>query len=260
MPRPPRGYLNLYQTHEAPCPYLPGRREKKIFTMLERETAGPLATLLTASGFRRNQGMFYRQNCADCAACLAVRLKVPDFTPDRQMRRALKRNEDLVFEIIPAKASQSLYAVFRDYLAARHSDGGMAEMFYGEFTQMVEDYPDDTRLLVCRAGEEVMGAMLFDDLADGASAVYSFFRPEEDKRSLGTWMILKLIEYTAATKRPHLYLGFWIRQSRKMAYKAKFQPLQVLVDRQWVDFEKAQDAEREILAARAAEDSAEKEA
>jgi arginine-tRNA-protein transferase len=243
MTEPPRGALNLYETYPGPCPYLPGRMERKIFTVLERGATGSLASLLTASGFRRNQGMFYRQHCDGCRACLAVRLLVATFRPDKHMHRILRRNADLHCTVIPAKADRALYDIFHAYLLARHSDGGMAEMSYDEFVQMIEDFPDDTKLLLCQKGDEILGAMMFDELADGTSAVYSFFSPAEEKRSLGTWMILQLAELTQETARPHLYLGFWIKQSRKMAYKAKFQPLQVLVNHQWVPFDAAQGAE-----------------
>lgn len=230
-------YISLFETAPAPCPYLPDRMEKKVFTLLPSGEGARLASLLTQNGFRRNQGMFYRQHCAGCAACIAVRLLVQEFAPNRQMRRVQKRAEGFDVCVEPATATPALYSLFKSYVSARHGAGGMAGMTFEEFRQMVEDFPETTRFLIARDKMgETIGAMLFDELDDGTSAVYSFFDTQDAHLSLGTFLILKLAEYTASTYRPHLYLGFWVKGSRTMEYKAKFQPLQVFTGQRWAPF------------------------
>ncbi len=227
--------LELYVTKPGPCPYLEGQTEQKVLTALD-EVSAPLAPLLTQRGFRRMQNMFYRQQCPSCRACIATRLKLKDFKPGDSFRRVLKKNAQLIFSVDAPDASDENYALFSRYLKARHDDGGMTNMSYTDFIAMFEDTPTDTRFLTCRDGERIIGIMMFDELPDGTSAVYSFFDPEQEKRSLGTWMILKLAEYTAGTQRPYLYLGFWVKNSPKMAYKARFQPLEMFMNENWVDF------------------------
>lgn len=227
--------LQLYLLPRSPCPYLDGQTEQKAATMLEK-TEAELAGRLIERGFRRSQGMFYRQKCPACQACIASRIRLKDFRPGSGFRRVLNKNADLSFTIEPSVATFPLYEIFSGYLQTRHAGGGMSEMSYGAFQQMMEDFPADTKFLVARQGEKVLGVMQFDDLPDGASAVYSFFLPEEEKRSLGTWMILKLCEYTANAGKPYLYLGFWVKQSQKMSYKAKFQPLELFIGEKWVEF------------------------
>lgn len=230
--------LDLYLMQPGPCPYLPGQTEQKVMTALDELTA-PLSPLLTQRGFRRTQHMFYRQQCPACRACIASRLKVRDFVPGDSFKKLLKKSRNLTYTISQPDAMPELYELFTRYLSARHSDGEMAKMPYADFLAMMEDSPTDTRFLTCRDGEKIVGVMLFDEMPDGTSAVYSFFEPSEEKRSLGTWMILKLIEYTAGTNRPHLYLGFWVKNSPKMSYKARFQPLELFIGENWIDFRAA---------------------
>ncbi len=233
-----RDSLQLFLLPPGPCPYLPGRIEQKACTVLDK-TLAPLASLLLERGFRRSQNMFYRQRCPGCRACQSARIRLKDFKLSDSFRRVLKKNADLSYSIEPAKATMVLYELFADYLHSRHSDGGMTDMAYGDFTAMMEEFPDDTRFMVFRQGEAVKGVMLVDETPDGTSAVYSFFDPTEEKRSLGTWMILKLAEYTLSVGKPHLYLGFWVKGSPKMAYKAKYQPLELFVGERWVEFNEA---------------------
>jgi arginine-tRNA-protein transferase len=235
MHKPKPDSLDLYLTQPGPCPYLEGQTEQKVITMLD-DASAPLAPLLVERGFRRMQKMFYRQQCPACRACIATRIRLADFRPEKKFGRILKRNAGLTARVERTAASEENYALFRAYLDWRHAGGEMAKMSYADFRTMMEEYPAETRFLICRDGAATLGIMLFDELPDGTSAVYSFFSPAHEKRSLGTWMILKLAEYTLLSGRPFLYLGFWIRESPKMAYKAKFQPLELFEDEGWSDF------------------------
>ncbi|HYD17966.1 MAG TPA: arginyltransferase [Patescibacteria group bacterium] len=230
--------LQLYLLPAAPCPYLEGQIEQKVATLLNPAEM-PLAPRLIERGFRRSQGMFYRQKCPTCRACIAARIRLRDFQPNDSFRRVLRKNEDLHFTIEESQASFPLYELFSKYLHTRHPDGGMTEMAYGAFQQMMNESPMDSKFLVARKGDEILGVMQFDELPDGASAVYSFFNPDEEKRSLGTWLVLKLCEYTANAGKPYIYLGLWVKGSQKMSYKARFQPLELFVDERWIDFDAA---------------------
>jgi arginine-tRNA-protein transferase len=226
--------LPLYMTEPAPCPYLDGRMEQKLFTVIDKDSA-EAAPQLIERGFRRSQGMFYRQKCPTCQACIGVRLRVAEFN-DKKFARILRANADLSWSVEKPAADFKMYELFSRYQQSRHAGGQMGEMSFGDFKAMMEDFPDDTRFLIARAGDVIKGVMQIDELPDGTSAVYSFFEPEEAQRSLGTWLIVKLAEYTKQSGRPYAYLGLWIKESRKMAYKARFQPLEMFVQEKWLPF------------------------
>lgn len=230
--------LPFYLTPPEPCPYLPDRLEQRILTILpEGQTS--LATPLLTVGFRRSQRMYYRPQCPGCTACLSVRIPVVQFSPDKNFRRILKRNSDIETHVTDTQDVDALFDLFQKYQQSRHNDGGMADMEITAFRDMLQDHPGNARLMHCTKDNRTLGVMLFDEIADGTSAVYSFFDTDADKRSLGTWMVLKLVEYTAAQHKPYTYLGYWIAASPKMSYKARFQPLQILIKNEWTDFKTA---------------------
>jgi leucyl-tRNA---protein transferase len=227
--REPRDAPQFYLTAPSPCPYLPGREERKVFTHLIGRRAIGLNDALTQSGFRRSQTIAYRPACEDCRACVSVRVLVEDFAPSRSMRRVVVRNADLHTTVAPAQATSEQYALFRAYVDSRHGDGGMADMSVLDFSMMVEDSHVDTRVIEYRLrgaeGEDkLIACCLTDILADGLSMVYSFYEPDETPRSLGVYMILDHIERARALQLPHLYLGYWVEGSRKMGYKSRFLP------------------------------------
>lgn len=216
-----------------------------MFTHLVGRRAPLLNDALTQSGFRRSQTIAYRPACDGCRACVSVRLLVDEFQPSRNSRRVLERNADLVGAESPATANSDQYALFRDYLGARHNDGGMADMSMGDYVMMIEDSHVASRIVEYRPrgvdtfitgrGEGPLTAVcLTDRLSDGLSMVYSFYDSSQNARSLGTFMILDHIERTRKLGLPHLYLGYWVDGSRKMAYKARFQPQERLGMDGWV--------------------------
>jgi leucyl-tRNA---protein transferase len=228
----------FYLTAPSPCPYLPKREERKVFTHLIGRRATALNDTLTQSGFRRSQTIAYRPACENCRACVSVRVKVDEFRPSRSMRRVLRHNWDILCGVVRTEPTSEQYALFRAYLDARHGDGGMADMTVLDYSMMVEDSHVETRLIEYRVvGPDrrgpLAGVCLTDVLADGLSMVYSFYEPEEDKRSLGTFMILDHIERARELGLPHVYLGYWVKSSRKMAYKARFLPQERLGMNGW---------------------------
>jgi len=234
----------FYLTAPSPCPYLPGREERKVFTHLVGERATDLNDLLTHGGFRRSQSIAYRPACEKCRACISVRVVVNEFCASRNMRRILDLNSDIVGEMrIPLPTSEQ-YSVFRAYLDARHRDGGMADMTVLDYAMMVEDSHVETRLIEFReqgrdartngrASGQLLGVSLTDILSDGLSMVYSFFEPHAAARSLGTFMILDHISRARRLGLPYVYLGYWVKGSKKMDYKGRFRPQERLMADGW---------------------------
>ncbi|MEK8094278.1 arginyltransferase [Methylocystis sp. IM3] len=240
MTREPRDAPQFYLTSPAPCPYLPGRAERKVFTHLIGLRAPALNDSLTQAGFRRSQTIAYRPACEHCRACVSVRVKIVEFSPSRGLRRVLRRNADIVAEARPARATPEQYALFRRYVGVRHADGGMADMSMVDYQMMIEDSHVETRLVEYRLRADANGAgrlvacCLTDRLADGLSMVYSFYEPEFVERSLGAFMILDHMRRARAAGLPHLYLGYWVEGSRKMDYKARFLPQERLGPEGWI--------------------------
>jgi arginine-tRNA-protein transferase len=235
----------FYLTAPSPCPYLPGREERKVFTHLVGDRAPGLNNLLTHGGFRRSQSIAYRPACEGCRACISVRVIADEFRPSRNMRRILARNADVVGEMRALVPTSEQYAVFRAYLDARHADGGMADMSMLDYAMMVEDSHVKTRLIEYRlrspdtaakdrSAGPLLAVALTDVLNDGLSMVYSFFDPDYAARSLGTLMILDHIERTRRMGLRYVYLGYWVPGSQKMDYKARFLPQERLMPDGWV--------------------------
>jgi arginine-tRNA-protein transferase len=234
----------FYLTAPSPCPYLPGKEERKVFTHLVGERAGELNDLLTHGGFRRSQSIAYRPACDTCRACVSVRVIAGEFQPSRNMRRVLERNDDIVGDMRAAQPSSEQYSVFRAYLDSRHRNGGMADMTVLDYAMMVEDSHVQTRVveyrrrgpdsgITGRGAGQLLAVTLVDVLHDGLSMVYSFFDPEENNRSLGTFMILDHIARARRMGLDYVYLGYWVRSSRKMHYKGRFLPQERLMPEGW---------------------------
>jgi len=232
--RPPRRPQFFYTTAPLPCPYLPGRTERKIVTELSGTEAEALHERLSRAGFRRSHNIAYAPVCPGCQACVPIRVVSEEFTPDRTQRRILRANADLNVSEMPARATAEQFTLFQRYQKNRHADGDMAAMGYYDYRAMIEDTPISTGILEFRdAQDRLLGACLTDWLADGLSAVYSFFDTDEDKRSLGTFAVLWLIGRARSLGLPYVYLGYWVPESRKMAYKARFRPSEILISGAW---------------------------
>lgn len=224
----------FYRMPPRPCPYLRGRIEQNIFTELTGVEAARHYDALSRTGFRRSHGIAYRPACPGCAACVPVRTVVERFRPSKSLRRVWNLNADISGIDAPPMATREQFDLFARYLASRHSDGEMAAMTFGDYEAMVQDTPLDTVLNEFRDGSgALVGGCLTDRLSDGLSAVYSFFDPNRSARSLGTFMVLWLIARARAMGLPYVYLGYWIGDSPKMAYKARFAPLEGLGREGW---------------------------
>ncbi|WP_420859236.1 arginyltransferase [Marivivens marinus] len=228
----------FYVTAPQPCPYLEGRMERKLFTALQGEQAERLNDHLSKQGFRRSQNVLYRPSCADCAACMSARIRVADFAPSKGQRRVMRRNANLTRQARSPWASDEQYDLFRRYLDSRHAEGGMADMDMFEFAAMVEETPIRSRLIEysdpnAPRRDDLTAVCLTDILDDGLSMVYSFFDPEKDKDSLGTFVILDHVQIAHDLGLPYVYLGYWVPGSPKMGYKANFSALEVFQRGEW---------------------------
>lgn len=228
---------SFFVTAPLPCPYLSDRVERRIVTELVGRDRQGLHDTLSRIGFRRSHGIIYAPVCPDCNACLAVRTAVQDFSPSKSQRRVLRRNVDLIVHEGDQAASDEQFELFLRYQNSRHNGGDMSTMDFHDYQALIEETPVESSLheFILPDGR-LVGACLVDWMADGASAVYSFFDPDLAERSLGTFMILWLIERARRSGLAYLYLGYWIGGSRKMSYKENFQPLEYYTKNGWKPF------------------------
>jgi leucyl-tRNA---protein transferase len=241
-PLPTQRNLRFYLTAPSPCPYLPGRMERKVFTSLEGPSAVQLNDSLTNAGFRRSQNIAYRPACEACDACISVRIPVSRFKFNRSWRRVLARNGDLARTRVPAIATEEQYWLLRHYLEGRHGDGGMAEMGMLDYAAMVEESRVRSHVVEYRRTSgpdrgDLMGAAIIDVMRDGMSLVYSFYDTDEPGRSLGSYIILDAVAQAIRIGLPYVYLGYWVPGSVKMDYKKRYGPLEALYAGEWTRLE-----------------------
>lgn len=234
----------FFLTAPSPCPYIEGEFERKVFTHLVGDRAPELNDLLTQGGFRRSQNIAYRPACETCRACVSVRILADRFEPTRSMKRVIRANADLIGAVHDAEPTTEQYSLFRSYLDARHRKGGMSDMTVLDYAMMVEDTHVDTKIIEYRRrgpdsfitgkGQgELIAVALTDKMADGLSMVYSYYSPDMEERSLGTFMILDHIARARKMGLPYVYLGYWVEGSPKMDYKRRFKPQEHLMARGW---------------------------
>jgi arginine-tRNA-protein transferase len=231
----------FYTTAPMPCPYLAGRTERKIVTELTGAESDALHDRLSRAGFRRSHNIAYSPVCPGCQACIPIRIVCGRFQPDRTQKRVIRTNADLVAGEVTARATAEQFNLFQRYQQARHNDGDMASMGFYDYRAMIEDTPITTHVAEFRDAEgRLVAACLTDRLSDGLSAVYSFYDPMMERRSLGTYAVLQLVRRALELGLPYVYLGYWVPQSRKMAYKARFQPSEILTGGHWRQMDPAE--------------------
>ena len=242
----PFRFPRFFVTSPSPCPYLPGRSERKVFTELTGSNSSELNDALGRIGFRRSQNVAYRPSCLGCTACVSVRVVTGEFKPTASQKRTLKAHSDLIVEARAPWATEEQYELLTSYLASRHPTGGMAEMSEEDFAGMVEHSPVESCVVEYRernadgSAGRLVGACLTDRQGDGLSMVYSFFETHDGARKgLGTFIILDHIIRAGRAGLPYVYLGYWIEGSERMAYKTRFQPLERLGPQGWGRMEPA---------------------
>tara|TARA_Y100000310_G_scaffold242656_1_gene246825 strand:+ start:23 stop:739 length:717 start_codon:yes stop_codon:yes gene_type:complete len=238
MNKPTKIYnnLNFHRLLPRPCPYLPGKKEHLLFTDLTKFVSKKTLEKLVSEGFRRSENIFYKPSCKHCKACMSSRVVVNNFLFSKNFKRILRKNQDLKFKIVKPKTNHDHYKLFKNYLKLRHSKGDMTDMTYLDFRTMLEISPVDTKILHLYKNNKFFGAMLYDIYENSYSANYSFYNPKFKSRSLGTFLILKLIEQAKIEKIKYLYLGYYIKECKKMSYKINFKPIEILKNKNWETF------------------------
>jgi arginyl-tRNA--protein-N-Asp/Glu arginylyltransferase len=225
----------FFSTELAPCPYLPNRAERRLVTSLDRSDADDRHERLMQTGFRRAQRFAYRPACPGCRACVPVRIPVARFAMTRGWRRILRRNADLSACERPLVATEEQFELFTRYLLGRHAEGGMSAMSWTDYRAMIDDSPVAGLVAEWRRPDgSLIAVSLTDRCASGLSGVYKFFDPAEGRRSLGSLIVLWHVQRARELRLPYVYLGYWVAGSAKMAYKARFRPLEQLTVEGWL--------------------------
>lgn len=239
----PVRFPRFFVTSPAPCPYLPGRTERKVFTELKGNNADDLNDALGRIGFRRSQTVAYRPSCIECSACISVRVVAGEFRPSATQKRNMRRNSDLVVTTCKPWSTPEQYELLQRYLSVRHPGGGMATMDEMDFADMVEHTPVRSFVIEYREpGEDgkpgkLVGACLTDQQGDGLSMIYSFYDPHHETRTgLGNYIILDHIIRAGRMGLPYVYLGYWVEGSSRMQYKVRYRPLEKLGREGWERF------------------------
>ncbi|GGZ04594.1 arginyltransferase [Novosphingobium colocasiae] len=252
----PVRFPRFFVTSPAPCPYLPGRSERKVFTELKGPHADTLNDALGRIGFRRSQTVAYRPSCLDCSACVSVRVVADAFMPSDSQKRAIKRNAGLVVTVCRPWSTSEQFDLLRRYLSVRHPEGGMTAMDEVDYADMVEHTPVTSYLVEYREPSadgvtpgRLVGACLTDRQCDGLSMIYSFYDPHlPDRQGLGNYIILDHIQRAQELGLAYVYLGYWVEGSAPMQYKVRYRPMEKLGRNGWERLS-AEDQDRLIAAA-----------
>ncbi len=225
--------LLFYASPPHPCSYLPGREAATLFADPQRQMTPALYSALSDYGFRRSGDYVYRPRCGACQECLPCRIPVEQFKPDRSQRRVWKHNLDLTVQIMPPDRDGEHFTLYQRYLRKRHDDGAMDADDREQYLRFLTSSWCDTWFVLFRAGQKLVAVAVVDQFSQGLSAVYTFYDPDEEQRSLGTMAVLWQIEQAKRMALPYLYLGYYIAESRKMAYKQRFHPLELYQGGKW---------------------------
>lgn len=225
--------LKVYTTYPHSCSYLEEQEATTLFVDPRQEIDQGLYSNLSVLGFRRSGNHLYRPHCSSCDACIPARIPVKRFKPNRNQKRALKRNTDLEVEVTSDIRDHSAFGLYQRYIEQRHADGDMYPPDREQYQSFLDNAWECTRYYRFYHGGQLTAISVVDELLDGLSAIYTFFDPELVDRSLGRYAILWQIERTRELGLDYLYLGYWIKNCRKMSYKSEYRPLELYLNGRW---------------------------
>jgi len=228
--------LQFYITPAHECPYLPQKKSKTVFLNPELVPDQNIYRWLIDKGFRRSGDHIYRPQCDDCEQCISVRIKAKHFSANKQQKRCAKNGKRFITKLHPASFSKEHYLLFENYINTRHQDGDMYPTSEKQFKDFVLSDWMDTQFLdfVEPTSGKLVACCVFDQLQSGLSAIYTFFDNDYAKFSLGRLAVLTLIEKSLDLQLPYVYLGYWIKNCQKMAYKGEYRPIECFINDQWI--------------------------
>jgi arginine-tRNA-protein transferase len=229
--------IKLFETVVDDCPYLENQQSASILVDPDHQIDSHLFALLSRSGFRRSGEMLYAPKCPTCNACVSVRIPATQFQPSRGQKRVWRKNLDLRVEIEEVSYRPEHFALYLRYQQARHPDSSMCDEDPQKYISFINSRFSKSRFLCFYDKQQLIGISVVDQFEGGISAVYTFFDPQESKRSLGTYAILYMLKLAKLREIPFVYLGYWIEESRKMSYKRNFKPLQGYIGKRWVELD-----------------------
>ena len=231
----PRKSLRLFRTVPHPCSYLPNHEASTVFVDPEVIPTTDLLSELSELGFRRSGPHIYRPDCESCSACISARIPTATFQPSRRFRRVISRNKDIAITTTQSLAGNNeAITLYENYVNSRHQDGDMYPASREQFDSFIQSRSDSTQFFLFAVDDRLVAVTVCDELKQGLSAVYTFFDPRESKRSLGSFAILSLVKHAQERQLPYVFLGYWVKDCRKMAYKLDYRPLELLQDRRWI--------------------------
>ncbi len=226
--------LKFYATPVHDCSYLKDQKARTLFVDPRAHVGKLLYSQLSDLGFRRSGSHIYRPHCEQCQACISVRIPVQAFKPSKTQRRIENRNQDLLVQALPCQLTAEYYSLYERYISERHKDGDMYPPSPEQFINFLIEGAQDSLFYEFRAPDgQLVAISVCDRLEQGLSALYTFYDPDLDRRSLGVNAVLSLIREAQRQGLPYLYLGYWVKNCRKMNYKTAYRPLEMLLDGEW---------------------------
>lgn len=225
--------VKVYATHPHPCSYQDDREATTLFIDPAVKIDAIAYKDLTEIGFRRSGNHFYRPHCQTCNECIPARIPVDSFTPTRRQKRIENKNKDLTITTVDSIADDEYYQLYAKYIEQRHENGDMYPPTPEQYQQFLVRETHFCKFTVFRLNDKPICVSVRDDISDSYSAIYTFFDPDFSNRSLGNFAILWMINLAKNENRQYLYLGYWIRSCRKMAYKIEYRPIELLLNGRW---------------------------
>lgn len=226
--------IKLYLTEPHPCSYLADEEATTAFVDPSFAIDAQLYSRLSELGFRRSGRYLYEPRCKHCSACIPVRIPVDKFAANRSQQKCWNRNHDLSLDLTRQPDHEEHYQLYSQYISGRHNDGDMYPPSVQQYEDFIANLWTNSQVMEFRRDHELMAAAVIDWVDSGISAIYTYFSPQQTRRGLGTFAILSQIALAKAKGRPYVYLGYWIKDCRKMAYKKSFKPIEMHINDRWI--------------------------